>query len=105
MLVPEGFRYRPLSVTDINNIKNSFWTNDGILYDVSSETLSTNYLFICVHYGNPAPCPESIFDKEVNSCVQNVRTINQIEMKCQLFVLYDFKNCILYCSNSKKRRF
>lgn len=108
IVVQEDYDTRLLSLDDLEsfislgNFKKEY---KDIVYDISVEIHEENYLWLTAKYGNPNPCPSQVLDKENFEYRTNTRTSNLVEMRHQLFMLFDISNNILYLSNQQKKSF
>lgn len=108
ILVCSGIDYIPLNINNLCKIKfpdNFIYEYNDLVYDISLDLIENNYLWFYAKYGNPNPCPIKVLDKNQKEYTDNNRTPNQVEMRHQFFALLDFKQNVLYISNSTKKKF
>jgi hypothetical protein len=108
LFIKEDFNFRALAINDLTDImlQGNITFEDGEnLYYLNIELIDNKYLWLCARYGNPSPCPKEIYDKNIKDFDTNKRTENQVEMRNQLFALYDFDKSLLFCNNSRKTSF
>ena len=108
IVVQNGIDNRTLTIDDFKQVEfpSNFTTeNNGLVYDCSMSLIDNSYLWIYSKFGNPNPCPNQVFDKNKSQYQNNTRTPNLVEMRKQLFVLFDFDNNMLYLNISNKRKF
>lgn len=95
-----------LSKSDISAIelnKNFIFNWNNISYDFNFELELERFLWISIKYGNPSPCPQNVYDKKKNTYRNNPRTEDLVEMRHQVFALYDLETSCFYTNNSMKK--
>lgn len=108
MKIEDSSTSRNIEMKDFDKIETFFSTKysfEDLIYDIFINKIENNYIWFYATYGNPNPCPKNLYDTSKDEYLDNSRTKNQVEMRNQLFALYDFQNKIFYCSNSKKKGF
>lgn len=82
----------------------------GEIYDnlqakyIVTVSCDKDYLFMYFKFGNPYPYSENSLDVDNDELIQTTRRPSEAELNKQVFVLYSFKNNIMYLSNTKKKQ-
>lgn len=77
--------------------------NSEINYSINI-TKENQFARLYMQYGNPFPRPDNVKNRKTHTVEKNPRNSDQYEPK-QEFGLIDFKNSILWLSNSKRKNF
>ena len=73
-------------------------------YEVVCLKHEDDYCFVGLHYGDPMPHPEEVWDAEDGVKKENPRKESQIEMRNQLFIYFDGEDKLLYFSDRRKTK-
>lgn len=71
-------------------------------YIFNFKQIEQKFIWIYAKYGKPKPRTKKVRDLNKNTDVDNPRLDSQVEMRQQIFALYDLKNNQLLINNSKK---
>jgi len=69
------------------------------------EELPNGYFWVYIRFGTSSPRSDDVYNKVTASMESNPRTIEQSELKGQLFVVYDPNRFTLFISNANKKGF
>ncbi|MCZ6103884.1 hypothetical protein [Campylobacter ureolyticus] len=77
---------------------------EDIIYKVDCEIIN-DMLWIYVKYGSKTPYTNIVLDIKSQKDIPNPRMQDELELKNQLFCIYQPKNAVLYISNYNKNTF
>ena len=86
---------------------NEAWNQDfednktHIIHNVICKLKDEKYFLLYDNFGSPNPRPNKVYEINSKSKVSNPRSETQVELKRQLFCLYNIETKILYLNNSK----
>jgi len=102
--ISSGERFLTPSIDSFNQIKTSFHLlMDSVYYEVNVGK-EENYIWFAFDYGNPEPIDDKLTNINTGSKKDNPRGNDEAELLQQLFVLYNFRNRLLYISNLNKEK-
>jgi hypothetical protein len=100
----EGERFISPSVESFSELPSTFHTLiDNVYYEVNAEK-DDAFLWVNFEYGKPEPIDEKLTNVNTGEKRENEREDYEAELLEQLFVLYDFRNKILFLSNIRKEK-
>ncbi len=76
---------------------------DNVYYEIDVEK-EKNYVWFAFDYGKPDPIDDKLTNINTGSKKDNPRESDEAELLQQLFVLYNFKNNLLYISSLNKEK-
>lgn len=69
------------------------------------KEINSNCFWVYIRFGTSSPRADDVYNKTTTSMEENPRTMDQSELKGQLFIVYDSDRSTLYVSNAKKKGF
>ncbi len=98
-----GERYISPDLEAFNDITEKFgYTLDDTYYEISIEK-TEQYIWFNFDYNKPEPIDDNLTNIFTGDKTTNQRTNSYVELIHQVFFFYNFKDKILYVSNSKKK--
>lgn len=99
---------RDLSIQDMMLIANSAIVNithGKEIYLIEKKLIDERFLWLYCQFDNEKLYGDTVLDKSDETVFKNTRDKNHIELRNQLFVLYDSKTGMLYMNNFNKKTF
>lgn len=87
------------------NLKDHLFQYNKMPHEIyASDDKSNSCMWIYIKSGNSLPYDDNVIDVETNEKTVNPRQITQVELRQQIFALYDYKKQSFYISNTKSNR-
>lgn len=84
------------------NLKDHLFQYDKMPHELYvNDDKSNSCIWIYIKSGNSLPYDDNVIDVETNEKTMNPRQITQVELRQQIFALYDYKKQSFYISNTK----
>ncbi|ATA75017.1 hypothetical protein [Capnocytophaga sp. H2931] len=98
-------RFKTINENTFDKLEDYFHIlHNEIFYEIIVSKHS-DYIWINIDYGNPMPKDENLTNIITGNKLPNKREDDEVELTSQLFILYHYKNNVLYISNIKKMKF
>lgn len=82
-----------------------YFQHNKEIYLIDKKIIDERFLWIYCQFDNEKLYGETVLDKEAETTFENTRDKNHIELRKQLFVLYDNKTSTLYTNDFNKKSF
>lgn len=97
------------TVADLAPLKkreDTFITVESTDYYIQEvKEIGGKFFWVYIRFGTSSPRADDVYNKTTEAMEENPRTLDQSELKGQLFVIYDPSRFTLYISNAKKKGF